>query len=168
MTTSPSMTAPGRSGGGPATRPSLLDRAHPSMEIRRYAESDFAAVTALWDEAGISVPYNDPAREIPLALASPNAALFIGESDGELVATILAGHDGHRGWLYKLAVSPARRHQGLGRRLVAHAEAWLAGQGMPKNNLLIRDPHAAVRDFFRRPGLPGGPRIVIPPEKRRT
>src|SRR3546814_642438 len=131
------------------------------MEIRRYAESDFAAVVALWDEAGISVPYNDPTQEIPLALASPNTALFIGEEGSELVATILAGHDGHRGWLYKLAVSPARRHQGLGRQLVAHAEAWLAEQGMPKINLMIRDTNAAVRDFYVRLGYAVAPRIVM-------
>src|SRR3546814_4451262 len=65
------------------------------------------------------------------------------------------------GWLYKLAVSPARRHQGLGRRLVAHAEAWLAGQGMPKINLMIRDTNAAVRDFYVRLGYAVAPRIVM-------
>lgn len=131
------------------------------MEIRRYVESDFAAVVALWDEAGISVPYNDPAQEIPLALASPNTALFIGEEDGELVGTVLAGHDGHRGWLYKLAVTPVRRQRGLGRRLVAHAESWLAAQGMPKINLMIRDTNAAVRDFYVRLGYVVAPRSVM-------
>lgn len=131
------------------------------MEIRRYAEADFAAVVALWDAAGISVPYNDPAQEIPLALASLNTALFVGEQDGVLVGTLLAGQDGHRGWLYKLAVSPAHRHQGLGRKLVAHAEGWLAAQGMPKINLMIRDTNAAVRDFYVRLGYAVAPRIVM-------
>jgi ribosomal protein S18 acetylase RimI-like enzyme len=131
------------------------------MQIRRYADADFAAVVALWDDAGISVPYNDPALEIPLALASPNTALFVGERDGKLVGTLLAGHDGHRGWLYKLAVSPAHRHQGLGRQLVAHAEAWLAAQGMPKINLMIRDTNAAVLDFYVRLSYAVAPRIVM-------
>lgn len=131
------------------------------MEIRRYAEPDFPAVVALWDEAGISVPYNDPAQEIPLAVASPNAALFIGEEHGKLVGTVLAGHDGHRGWLYKLAVAPAQQQRGLGRRLVAHAESWLAQQGMPKINLMIRDTNATVRDFYVRLGYVVAPRIVM-------
>lgn len=131
------------------------------MEIRRYTDADFGAVVALWDETGISVPYNDPALDIPRALASPNTALFVGKRDRALIGTILAGHEGHRGWLYKLAVSPTHRRQGFGRRLVAHAEAWLAAQGMPKVNLMIRDTNAAVRDFYLGLGYTVSPRIVM-------
>lgn len=131
------------------------------MEIRRYIASDFEPLVALWDAAGISVPYNDPARDIPLVLASPNAALFVGLEAEALVGSVLAGHDGHRGWLYKLAVAPAVQRRGLGRQLVAHAEAWLAGQGLPKVNLMIRDTNAAVRDFYVRLGYAVAPRIVM-------
>jgi ribosomal protein S18 acetylase RimI-like enzyme len=131
------------------------------MEIRPYAAADFDAVVALWDAAGISVPYNDPALDIPRALASPNARLFVGTEDGAVVGTVLAGHEGHRGWLYKLAVAPDHRRRGLGRQLVAHAEAWLAAQDMPKINLMIRDTNAEVRDFYVRLGYAVAPRLVM-------
>src|SRR5690606_17319822 len=74
---------------------------------------------------------------------------------------ILAGHDGHRGWLYKLAVAPSHRHQGLGRSLVAHAEAWLASQGMPKINLMIRDTNVEARGFYAALGYAVSPRLVM-------
>ncbi len=131
------------------------------MQIRTYVDADFDAVVALWDVVGISVPYNDPAADIPRATASPNARLYVGERDGRLVGTILVGHDGHRGWLYKLAVAPDYRRQGLGRKLVAQAETWLAAQGMPKVELMIRDSNAAVRDFYVRLGFMVAPRIVM-------
>lgn len=131
------------------------------MEIRPYAEGDFAAVIALWDATGINVPYNDPAIDIPRALASPNTRLFVGVLDDSIVGTVLAGHEGHRGWLYKLAIAPDQRRRGLGRQMVAHAEAWLAAQGMPKINLMIRDTNAAVRDFYVRLGYAVAPRLVM-------
>lgn len=132
-----------------------------TMHVRRYRDADFAAVVALWDATGISVPYNDPALDIPRAVASANTALFVGEIDGRIVGTILTGHDGHRGWLYKLAVAPEHRRQGFGRRLVAHAEDWLAGQGVPKVNLMIREHNVAVRDFYVRLGYAVAPRLVM-------
>jgi ribosomal protein S18 acetylase RimI-like enzyme len=131
------------------------------MQIRPYVDTDFDAVVALWDAAGISVPYNDPALDIPRALAAPNAALFVGEIGPKLVGSILAGHDGHRGWLYRLAVAPEHRRMGFGRQLVEHAERWLASQGMPKINLMIRENNAAVRDFYVRLGYGVTPRLVM-------
>lgn len=131
------------------------------MEIRLYRDSDFPGVVALWDAAGISVPYNDPAVDIPRAVGSPNARLFVGEFNAQIVGTVLAGHDGHRGWLYKLAVAPEHRRKGFGRRLVAQAEAWLAGEGMPKVELMIRAHNAAVRDFYVRLGYAVAARLVM-------
>lgn len=131
------------------------------MRIRPYQDADFAAVVALWDATGLSVVYNDPALDIPRCKAAPNAELFVGLIGPTLVGTIMAGHDGHRGWLYRLAVAPEHQRLGLGRRLVEQAESWLAGQGMPKINLMIRDTNAAVRDFYLRLGYAVAPRIVM-------
>ena len=87
--------------------------------------------------------------------------LFVGEEGGRLVATIMTGHDGHRGWLYYLAVDPARRHRGLGRCMVAHAEAWLGARGVAKVNLMIRDGNKAVVEFYEAVGYAGEPRVVM-------
>ena len=76
------------------------------MKIVPYAESAFSEVVALWDACGLSVPYNDPAQDIALVQASANAALFLGYRGDRLIGTIMVGHDGHRGWLYRLAIAP--------------------------------------------------------------
>lgn len=131
------------------------------MQIRTYEEADFEAVVALWEATGLNVAYNDPAEDIPRCVAAPNARLFVGTLGPKLVGTIMAGQDGHRGWLYRLAVAPDHQRLGFGRRLVAHAEAWLAGQGMPKINLMIRDSNLAVRDFYVRLGYAVAPRLVL-------
>ena len=132
------------------------------MKIVPYRDPDFADVVALWDACGISAPQNDPARDIPFARDAANAMLFVGRhEDGRLIGSILAGHDGHRGWLYKLAVAPDHRGRGFGRALVRHAEDWLAACGVPKINLMIRDTNADVRGFYARLGYAEEPRIVM-------
>ena len=131
------------------------------MEIRAYAEGDYAALTALWDAAGISVDYNDPAKDIPLMLATPNCQLFVGLAGERLIGSIMVGHEGHRGWLYKLAVAPDAQGKGHGRDLVRHAERWLVARGLPKCNLLIRDTNLKVQDFYRRLGYEVAPRAVM-------
>lgn len=131
------------------------------MEIRAYAEGDFAALTALWDATGISVDYNDPAKDIPRMLATPTCQLYVGVEEDALVGSIMVGHEGHRGWLYKLAVSPKMQGKGLGRALVRQAELWLAARGLPKCNLLIRDTNLKVRDFYLKLGYEVAPRMVM-------
>ena len=132
-----------------------------SMEIRAYAEGDYAALTALWDAAGISVDYNDPAKDIPLMLATPNCQLFVGLVGDRLIGSIMVGHEGHRGWFYKLAVAPDAQGKGHGRDLVRHAERWLVARGLPKCNLMIRDTNLKVQDFYRRLGYEVAPRAVM-------
>lgn len=131
------------------------------MQIRPYEEADFAEVVALWDATGLNMPYNDPALDIPRCVAAPNAGLFVGRLGQKLAGTIMAGFDGHRGWLYRLAVAPEHQRSGFGRRLVQHAETWLAGLGVPKINLMIRDDNAAVRDFYLRLGYVVAPRMIL-------
>lgn len=129
--------------------------------IRPYREADLGAVVDLWQACDLARPWNPPARDIAFCRGSGHGELFVAEAEGRVVGTVMAGHDGHRGWVYYVAVDPARRHAGLGRRLMAHAEAWLAGQGVPKLELLIRDTNTAVQGFYERLGYEQEPRVVM-------
>ena len=131
------------------------------MKIRPYVDSDLDAVCRLWRETGLSVPQNDPLRDITFAMQTPTAALFVGELGPALAATVLAGHDGHRGWLYYLAVAEVSQRAGYGRKMVAHAEAWLHDQGVWKVNLMIRATNERVRDFYAALGYQEEPRMVM-------
>ena len=131
------------------------------MKIRPYREADFEAVVALWHSCGLLLPHDDPAREIPFVHAAPNAALFLATEAQRLIGTVMAGHDGHRGWVYKLAVAPDRRKLGLGRVLMAQAEDWLRERGLPKAQLLIRDDNRPVRDVCLRLGYGVKHRLVM-------
>lgn len=131
------------------------------MRIRVYADRDFAAVVALWRASGLDHAPNDPARDIPMVRDAPNAELFLAEEDGTVVGTIMIGQDGHRAWMYRLAVAPERRRQGIGRALVQHAEGWAALRGMAKLQLMIRAENAAVGAFYRKLGYEIEPRTVM-------
>ncbi len=132
-----------------------------AARIRPFEERDLDAVAALWRASDLVVSYNGPAEDIAFCRAAPNAELFVAEADGALVATAMAGHDGHRGWLYYVASDPARRGEGLGRDMVAHAEAWLAGLGVRKVNIIIRDTNPRVQGFYERLGYATEPRVVM-------
>jgi len=131
------------------------------VKIEPYTDAAFGDVVALWDACGINVPGNDPAQEIAAIRRSPHARLFLGYLGPRLVGSVMAGQDGHRGWIYLLAVAPDQQRLGFGRRLVRHAEAWLHDQGMWKANLLIRGHNSAVRDFYVRIGYAAQPRLVM-------
>ena len=138
----------------------------PLSEIRPYDAADREAVIALWRACDLLRPWNDPDSDIALCLESPGSRLFVAgvaREDGidGLSATIMCGSDGHRGWLYYLAVDPAIRHAGAARRMVRHAEDWLAGQGVHKVQLMIRPENDAVRDFYERVGYEVEPRVVM-------
>jgi GNAT superfamily N-acetyltransferase len=131
------------------------------MIIRRYHPADFDSVAALWQAVGFNVPPNDPARDIDFLLHHANATLLVCDVQDEVAGTILACHDGHRGWLYRLAVRPEQRGQGYGRALLAAAEQWLAARGLVKIELLIRDTNAALKPYYERFGYEHTPRIVM-------
>jgi ribosomal protein S18 acetylase RimI-like enzyme len=129
--------------------------------IRPYRDADFGAVFDLWRACNLTQPWNPPARDIEFCRSSGHGELFVAEADGRIVGTVMAGHDGHRGWLYYVAVDPARQRSGIGAQLVAHAEAWLAAAGVPKAMLLVRDTNAAVAGFYERLGYDVEPRILM-------
>ena len=136
------------------TRPS-------NVEIRPIGDAETAAVEALWRACDLVVSYNPPAHDIAFCRASPNSELFVAAADGAVVASIMVGHDGHRGWLYYVAVDPAMRGRDLGRRMVAHGEDWLRSLGVRKINLMIRESNTGVRAFYERIGYSVEPRTAM-------
>lgn len=127
------------------------------LEIRPIADGERDAVVALWTACNLVVPWNDPVADIALAVSKPNAALLVGAEDGRVVASVMVGHDGHRGWFYYLAVDPDCRGRGHGRAMVAAAEQWLVRAGMPKVQLLVRETNHAVMAFYERLGYATSP-----------
>jgi len=116
--------------------------------IRAIAEPDIAAVAALWETCGLTRPWNDPATDIALARRTPTAEIFVGSADDRIVASAMCGSDGHRGWVYYVAIDPAFQGKGYGREIMAHAEAWLAEKGVPKIELMVRSENTAVQRFY--------------------
>jgi ribosomal protein S18 acetylase RimI-like enzyme len=128
------------------------------MNIRAAGSDDEGAVVALWQACGLTVPYNNPVADFRFARAKPASDILVAV-DEAIVGTVMVGHDGHRGWLYYLAVDPARQRRGVGRALVAAAEDWLATRGVPKVHLMVRESNAAVAAFYRRLGYDPMPRL---------
>jgi hypothetical protein len=123
------------------------------MQIRSFKETDTAAVSALWQEIFPDDPPHDaPAIVIKQKLECQPELFFVGEFDGAIVGTVLSGYDGHRGWLYSVAVSPKLRRQGLGTKLIRHAEHALNAIGCTKINLQVRSTNAAVVAFYKELG----------------
>ena len=122
------------------------------MKVRPYHASDESAVVALWHECGVTRPWNDPHKDIARKLGVQPEWFLVGTDGEELMATVMAGYDGHRGWVNYLAVAPAHRGHGHGRRLMQHVEQLFLGAGVPKVNLLVRSTNAAVIEFYRRLG----------------
>ena len=132
-----------------------------NLSIRPYEERDYRAVNELWQACNLTRPWNDPAKDIDFCLQSPASELFIGEKDGAIIATIMTGHDGHRGVIYYLAVQPDQQGNDFGRIMVHHAEAWLREKGVWKVNLMIRDDNETVHAFYQAVGYEEEPRIVM-------
>jgi ribosomal protein S18 acetylase RimI-like enzyme len=122
------------------------------MQVRRFENVDGAAVIALWQHCGLVVPWHDPARDIAQKMAWQPDLFLVGEQDGRIVASVMAGYEGHRGWINYLAVDPDRRQRGHGRMMMAAAEDALRTLGCPKINLQVRASNEAVRDFYQRLG----------------
>ena len=131
------------------------------LEIRAIGDDDVEAVAALWKTCNLTVSYNDPHEDIQRCRRSPASELFVGIREGRVVATVMAGEEGHRGWLYYVAVDPAEQKHGHGRAMIHHAEMWLMSRGMPKVMLMIRDTNVAVEAFYHRLGYRTIPRLVL-------
>jgi ribosomal protein S18 acetylase RimI-like enzyme len=123
------------------------------MRIRPCQPEDEPAVAALWRLCGLVVPRNNPIADIRRKLEAAPELFLVGILDSQLVATVMAGYEGHRGWINYLAVTPALQRHGHGRQIMEHAEQLLRERGCPKINLLIRPANRQVIDFYHRLGF---------------
>lgn len=122
------------------------------MQIRPYRASDEHAVIAIWRECGLIRPWNDPKRDIARKLTEQPELFLVAVDEQKLAGTAMVGFDGHRGWVYYLAVAPGRQRESIGSTLMAEAERLLLEQGCPKVCLMVRSSNADVIEFYRKLG----------------
>ena len=119
------------------------------MKIRPFEPADEAAVIALWEACGLTRPWNNPSKDIARKLkVQPELFLVMTDADN-IIGSVMAGYEGHRGWINYLAVAPEQQGRGLGRRLMEEAEVRLRALGCPKINLQVRTSNEAVRQFYK-------------------
>ena len=118
------------------------------MHIEPLSPSDFDAAVALWREVGLTRPWNDPMDDLRRAVTGPGSTVLAGHDGDELVATAMVGHDGHRGWVYYVAVRPDRRGRGHGRAIMRACETWLSARDVPKLDLMVRTENHDVIAFY--------------------
>jgi ribosomal protein S18 acetylase RimI-like enzyme len=122
------------------------------MRIRPYAAGDETAVIALWESCRLTRPWNDPRKDIARKLAVQPELFLVGVLGDAIVATVMAGYEGHRGWVNYLAVSPEHRRKGLGKTLMREVEKRLMERGCPKLNVQVRATNGEALQFYRRLG----------------
>jgi len=128
-----------------------------ALMIRSMQDDEAMDVAALWQACGLTRPWNDPGRDIAFARQSADADILVGLDGEKIVASVMVGHDGHRGVAYYVAVDPACQGGGYGRRMMEAAEQWCLDRGCWKMNLMVRDDNAAALGFYETLGYaPGG------------
>lgn len=132
-----------------------------NFNITPATAQDRDAVAALWRRCGLVVPYNDPGADFDFARGKASSDVLVGRLEGRVVASVMVGHDGHRGWLYYVAVDPDRRKQGFGAAIVAAGEAWLRARNVRKAMLLVREDNQAVQAFYEAIGYEVSPRVIM-------
>jgi ribosomal protein S18 acetylase RimI-like enzyme len=131
-----------------------------SFAIAEITDADISEVITLWQRSGSTRPWNDPSSDIAFARKSDNATILLGRNGGTLVASVMVGHDGHRGWVYYVATDPDHRHKGYGRATMHAAEDWLRQRGVEKLQLMVRADNTQVQAFYESLGFGEQKRII--------
>ena len=132
------------------------------MRIEPLPEALYDAAIRLWHDSGLTRPWNDPGADLRRAVAgSESTVLAAVGGDGGLLATAMVGHDGHRGWVYYLAVDASARGRGLGRRMMEACEVWVQSRGVPKIQLMVRATNTAVVGFYEHLGYVDAHVVVL-------
>lgn len=131
------------------------------IAIGHATDADIEALAALWERAGLTRPWNDPHADIALARRGPHSTILVARDGERIAGSAMVGHDGHRGWVYYLAVEPDLQGRGLGRALLRAVEDWLRARAIPKLMLLVRPDNEKVRGFYASEGYVEEPRIVF-------
>ena len=119
------------------------------LQIRPYQVQDRDRIVRLWHDCNLVVPWNDPQKDIQRKQDSGAELFLVGEIEGKLITSVMGGYDGHRGWIYYLAVDPMYRNQGHAQVMMADMEARLKALGCPKINLLVRNSNVEVIEFYQ-------------------
>ena len=131
-----------------------------TLLISPITDADVETVIALWLRCGLTRPWNDPAGDIAFARRGTNATILIGRHENKIAATAMVGHDGHRGWVYYVAVDPDTQGKHFGRAIMAAAEDWLRGQGVAKVMLMVRPDNTKVQAFYDKLGYDPQERVI--------
>ena len=124
-------------------------------------DTETGAVVELWRRCGLTRPWNDPIEDIAHACRTADAVVLVGREGSAIVASVIVGFDGHRGWVYYLAVDPASQRHGFGRTMMSAAETWLRDRGAPKLQLMVRDTNVAALGFYERLGFEPQPVVTL-------
>jgi ribosomal protein S18 acetylase RimI-like enzyme len=131
------------------------------MLIGPLPPAQFDAAIQLWHDAGLTRPWNDPSQDLRRAIADPASNVLAGIEAETLLATAMVGDDGHRGWVYYLAVQPDARGRGHGHAMMQACEAWLVERGVPKLNVMVRDDNPTARGFYTSLGYKPSDVVVL-------
>ena len=123
------------------------------LHIRPYQDRDEKNVIELWHNCNLVVPWNDPKLDIERKLKVNPDLFLVGLIEGKVVATVMGGYEGHRGWINYLAVSPEIRQKGVGQQMVEEVEAKLRKLGCPKINIQVRSSNKGVIEFYGKVGF---------------
>jgi ribosomal protein S18 acetylase RimI-like enzyme len=131
------------------------------MGVEELSGNDREAAVQLWSEAGLTTSWNDPRADFDRAVGGATSTVLGIRDEGDLVATAMVGHDGHRGWAYYVAVATSRRGRGLGAEVMAGAERWLQERGAVKIQLMVRHTNRGVSRFYEHLGYEDADVVVM-------
>ena len=131
------------------------------LTIRAYQKSDEERIINLWFECGLVAPWNNPRRDIERKMSQDPSLFLVGEIGGSVVCSCMAGYDGHRGWIYYLAVKPDCQRKGLASKMISEAENRLLEIGCPKIDLMVRKSNKNVISFYNKIGYSDDPVVVL-------
>jgi ribosomal protein S18 acetylase RimI-like enzyme len=131
------------------------------LSVRQYQAQDREAVVTLWERCNLTHACNDPVKDIERKLKVGPELFLIGLIDGKIVATVMGGYDGHRGWVYYLGVSPEHRRRGYGYRMMDAVTGRLLDMGCPKINIQVRGDNRLALGFYEKIGYAAEDRVSL-------
>lgn len=131
------------------------------MKIQSAEIQDIEPIISLWKETNLFCPWNNPEEDIKRALSTPTSTLLVAKREDRIIGTVMVGYDGHRGWIYYLAVSQEYQKNGIGKQLMEVSESWLRERGVPKLLLMVRNSNEAVLQFYTALGYEDNDVVVL-------
>ena len=131
------------------------------LKFRSLEEGQEAELEALWEACGLVRPWNKPQKDIEFAMSGDESDILVAEENGAIIASVMVGHDGHRGIVYYVSVHPDAQGKGYGKQVMQAAESWLKHRGVWKLNLLVRAENEKVRGFYENIGFSVEPRLCM-------